>query len=339
MNLEFAFREENGVVILKVSSPDKPLVIETTANEPGTPVTATPIQKENVSPVTETVTAEDKVKADISVLSEKLDSMTRQYERVKKAAWRAGKRLENYLKASGQTVPATGNYCPQSATAGSPQSATAGSPQPAVNHCPSSVPTHVPSVPKCVPGDSWGQGQVVTTYSNTNTNDYNHVIDKDNNHGFIPFANLPEMFQKILTAWNNLPLPEKLKGLYPDVAQKLHKLLKEYGEAAVQKAIHMVTESPFLLGKITNTRGWRHIYFGWLLNPANLKKILENKYRNREQSYDGVTYPEYIPWDNVEGHYLDPEYMLKGMDPLTDQARSSLAHAAKLLGLTKIQAA
>ena len=37
--------------------------------------------------------------------------------------------------------------------------------------------------------------------------------------------------------------------------------------------------------------------------------------------------------------FLDPEYMLKGLDPLTDQARSNLAWAAARLGLTKTPAA
>lgn len=214
-------------------------------------------------------------------------------------------------------------------------------------------------------------------------------------HHFIPLANLPAVYQNLLQAWNNLPLPEKLKGLYPDVAQKLHHLLKEFGKAAVQKAIRMVADSPFLLGKVTNTRSWKHICFGWLLNPANLKKILENKYRDRNQDwsqgYDCVTYPEYIPWSMVkdtvnhttitanayaentvnrttvmgnayespaataaygdswpeeysadndaQSCFLDPEYMLKVLDPLTDQARSNLAWAAARLGLTKTPAA
>ena len=206
-------------------------------------------------------------------------------------------------------------------------------------------------------------------------------VPEENPHRFIPLANLPEVYQNLLQAWNDLPLPEKLKGLYPDVAQKLYHLLKEFGKAAVQKAIRMVADSPFLLGKVTNTRGWKHICFGWLLKPGNLKKILENKYRDRShewnQGYECVTYPEYIPWSTVQnevnhatvtanayaespeatggygdslpdecstdnaaqGYFLDPEYMLQGLDPLTEQARSNLARAAALLGLTKTPAA
>ena len=207
-------------------------------------------------------------------------------------------------------------------------------------------------------------------------------VPEENPHRFIHLANLPEVYQNLLQAWNNLPLRSKLKGLYPDVAQKLHHLLQEFGEATLHKAIRMVADSPFLLGKVTNTRGWKHICFGWLLKPGNLKKILENKYRDRSrewsQGYDSdVTYPEYIPWSTVknevnhtsvtanaynespdatvdygdslpdecstdnaaQGYYLDPEYMLQGLDPLTEQARSNLARAAALLGLTKTPAA
>ena len=434
MNIELSVKEENGVVKIRILSPDKPVMIETTtnANAAGTPVTAASEQNESVSPVTEVATINETLKAEATALSAKLAAMNREYERVKKAAYRAGIRLKENLKALGQTatisaagspglelagvpcaVPRVPEVCPQGmATVPNGDSAV-----------PEVCPQTVLNVPNPVPGDTWGQGQAVTSYnSTTNTTTHNHVFDNDsdndfdhtmsdpvmshkeaettnalspepmdnclpfvpeeNPHRFIPLANLPEVYQNLLQAWNDLPLPEKLKGLYPDVAQKLYHLLKEFGEAAVQKAIRMVADSPFLLGKVNNTRGWKHICFGWLLKPANLKKILENKYRDRSrewnQGYDyDVTYPEYIPWSTVQnevnyatvtakayaespeatggygdslpdeystdnaaqGYYLDPEYMLQGLDPLTEQARSNLAWAAARLGLTKTPAA
>ena len=431
MNLEIAIREIDNVVKLKITSPNKPVVIELTTNDLGAPVTVASEQNESVSPVTEVATTNEMLKAETNALSAKLTAMTREYERVKKAAYRAGIRLKENLKALGQTATIS--------AAGSPGLAPAGVPcaVPRVPEvCPqgmatvpngdSAVPEVCPqtflNVPNPVPGDTWGQGQAVTSYnSTTNTLTHNHVLDNDsdnvfdhtmsdpvmshkeaettnalspepvgnclpfvpeeNPHRFIPLANLPEVYQNLLQAWNDLPLPEKLKGLYPDVAQKLHHLLKEFGEAAVQKAIRMVADSPFLLGKVTNTRGWKHICFGWLLKPGNLKKILENKYRDRShewnQGYECVTYPEYIPWSTVQnevnhatvtanayaespeatadygdpvpdeystdnaaqGYFLDPEYMLQGLDPLTEQARSNLAWAAARLGLTKTPAA
>ena len=465
MNIELSVKEENGVVKIRILSPDKPVVIETAAgtNAADTSVTKAATQNETAPSTQGTANPDVAAETEATALSAKLAAMNREYERVKKAAYRAGIRLKENLKALGQTtaMSATNTNRPSLAQAGVPCSV------PRVPEvCPQSVMATVPNgdftvpgtcpqtVPYADPGDTWGQGQAVTSYygttNNTNTTTHNHVFDKDtdnvidptlpgpvmshkeaettnplspepignclpfvpeeNPHRFIPLANLPEVYQNLLQAWNNLPLPEKLKGLYPDVAQKLHHLLKEYGKAAVQKAIRMVADSPFLLGKVTNTRGWKHICFGWLLKPGNLKKILENKYRDRsrewKQGNECVTYPEYIPWstvkdtvnhttvtanaytentvnrttvtanaytentvnhttltangyespaaatgygnpwpeecsaDNaVQSCFLDPEYMLKGLDPLTDQARSNLARAAARLGLTKTPAA
>ena len=421
MNVELSVKEENGVVKIKITSPDKPVVIETAAgtNAADTSVTKATAKKESAPLTKEAVSSDDTAEAEVTALSAKLAAMNREYERVKKAAYRAGIRLKENLKALGQTAAIS--------AAGSPGLALADVPYtgPRVPEaCPQGMAT-VPkgdfavlgtcpqTVPNTVPGDTWGQWAEDTTYTNTcniNTKSKttstmsDHVmsykeaettsnlspepmgnclpfVPEENPHRFIPLANLPELYQNLLQAWNDLPLPEKLKGLYPDVAQKLYNLLKEFGEAAVQKAIRMVADSPFLLGKVTNTRGWKHICFGWLLKPGNLKKILDNKYRarNREwsQGYECVSYPEYIPWSTVQntvnhatvtanayaenpdatadygnplpeeysadnaaqGYFLDPEYMLKGLDPLTEEARSNLARAAALLGLTKTPAA
>jgi len=459
VNIELSVKEENGVVKIKITSPDKPVVIETATdtNTAGTPVTVAAEQNESVSPATEAATTDETLKEETSVLSAKLAAMNREYERVKKAAYRAGKRLEQNLKALRQTATMSATGSPGLALAGVPCAVLR-----VPEACPQSIVT-VPNgnstipdtcpqnVPNSVPGDTWGQGQAVTSYygTTTNTTTHNHVFDndsdnvidptmsdpvmshkeaettntlspepignclpfvpKENPHRFIPLANLPEVYQNLLQAWNDLPLPEKLKGLYPDVAQKLHHLLKEFGEATLHKAIRMVADSPFLLGKSSNSSGWI-IYFGWLLKPGNLKKVLENKYRDRsrewKQGNECVTYPEYIPWstvkntvnrttvmanaytentvnrttvtanaytENMVNHttltangyespaaatgygnpwpeecsadnavqscFLDPEYMLKGLDPLTDQARSNLAWAAARLGLTKTPAA
>ena len=426
MNLEITIREIDNVVKLKINSPDKPVVIELTTNDLRTPVTEVNVQSENISPSTEVATTNETLKEETNALSAKLAAMTREYERVKKAAYRAGIRLKENLKALGQTTAMSVTGSPGLALAGVPCAVPRvpeACPQVIVNvpngdfAVPEACPQTVLNVPNPVPGDTWGQGQAITSYSSTtNTITHNHVFDnvidhtmsdhvmshkeaetkntlspepmsnclpfvpEENPHRFIPLANLPAVYQSLLQAWNNLPLPEKLKGLYSDVAQKLYHLLKEFGKATLHKAIRMVADSPFLLGKSSNSSGWV-IYFGWLLKPGNLKKILENKYRDRSrdwsQGYDSVTYPEYIPWSTVKdtvnrttvtanaysespaaatGYgdpwpeeysadkavqtcFLDPEYMLKGLDPLTDQARSNLAWAAALLGLTKTPAA
>ena len=433
MNIELSVKEENGVVKIKITSPNKPVVIETAAgtNAADTSVTKATAKKESAPLTKEAVSSDDTAEAEVTALSAKLAAMNREYERVKKAAYRAGIRLKENLKALSQTatMPAVGSpgLTPAGVPCAVPRVPEA-CPQGIVNvpngdfAVPEACPQTVLNVPNSVPGDTWGQGQAVTSYNNTtNTLTHNHVFDKDydndfdhtvsdrvmshkeaetkntlspepmgnclpfvpeeTSHKFIPMAHLPAVYQNLLQAWNNLPLRSKLKGLYPDVAQKLHHLLQEFGEATLHKAIRMVADSPFLLGKSSNSSGWV-IYFGWLLNPANLKKILKNKYRDRSrewsQGYDyDVSYPEYIPWSTVQdtvnhatvtanayaespeatggygdpvpdecstdntaqGYFLDPEYMLQGLDPLTEQARSNLAWAAARLGLTKTPAA
>ena len=402
MNIEFSVKEENGVVKIKITSPDKPVVIEMGAstNVADTPVTKATIQKETASSTKGAANMDVAADAETTALAAKLAAMNREYERVKKAAYRAGKRLEKNLKALGQTMNVSATDSPGLALAGVPCS---------VPRVPEACPQTVLNVPNPVPGDTWGQGTAVTAYSNTNTKSktistmsdqvMSHeastainalspkptgnrlpFIPEDTPRRFIPLASLPEVYQNLLQAWNQLPLPKKLKGLYPDMMEKLHTLLQEFGEATLHKAIHMVADSPFLLGKSSNSSGWV-IYFGWLLKPGNLKKILENKYRDRShewnQGYECVTNPEYIPWSTVknevnhatvtanayaespaatadygdplpdecstdnaaQGYFLDPEYMLKGLDPLTEEARSNLARAAALLGLTKTPAA
>ena len=401
MNIEFSVKEENGVVKIKITSPDKPVVIEMGAstNVADTPVMKATIQKETASSTKGSANMDVAADAETTALAAKLAAMNREYERVKKAAYRAGKRLEKNLKALGQTMNVSATGSPGLALAGVPCS---------VPRVPEACPQTVLNVPNTVPGDTWGQGTAVTAYSNTcNTNTKSKTIStmsdqvmsheasteinalspeptgnclpfvpEDTPRRFIPLASLPEVYQNLLQAWNQLPLPKKLKGLYPDMMEKLHTLLQEFGEATLHKAIRMVADSPFLLGKSPNSSGWV-IYFGWLLKPGNLKKILENKYRDRNQEYECVTYPEYIPWSTVknevnrttvtanayvespaatadygdslpdecstdnaaQGYFLDPEYMLQGLDPLTEQARSNLAWAAALLGLTKTPAA
>ena len=401
MNIEFSVKEENGVVKIKITSPDKPVVIEMGAstNVADTPVTKATIQKETASSTKGAANMDVAADAETTALAAKLAAMNREYERVKKAAYRAGKRLEKNLKALGQTMNVSATGSPGLAQAGVPCS---------VPRVPEACPQTVLNVPNTVPGDTWGQGTAVTAYSNTcNTNTKSKTIStmsdqvmsheastainalspkptgnrlpfvpEDTPRRFIPLASLPEVYQNLLQAWNQLPLPKKLKGLYPDMMEKLHTLLQEFGEATLHKAIRMVADSPFLLGKSSNSSGWV-IYFGWLLKPGNLKKILENKYRDRNQEYECVTYPEYIPWSTVknevnhatvtanayaespeatggygdslpdeystdnaaQGYFLDPEYMLKGLDPFTEEARSNLARAAALLGLTKTPAA
>ena len=100
MNIELSVKEENGVVKIKITSPNQPVVMETATDTKtaGTPVTVATEQNESVSPATEAATTDETLKAETTALSAKLAAMNREYERVKKAAYRAGKRLEQNLK-------------------------------------------------------------------------------------------------------------------------------------------------------------------------------------------------------------------------------------------------
>jgi len=96
----------------------------------------------------------------------------------------------------------------------------------------------------------------------------------------IPTEKLPPSCRKLVLAWNQLPLSRKLRGLYPSLVHKLNRLLVRYGEEKLLQAIGMVGESPFLLGKSRNSRGWV-IHFDWMLDPVNLEKILHGQYMDR----------------------------------------------------------
>ena len=90
---------------------------------------------------------------------------------------------------------------------------------------------------------------------------------------------LSETHRKVVLAWNRLPLPKKLRGLYPTMVRRLNQLFEDYGEETVHEAIDRVADSPFLLGKTKNNRGWvANLY--WLLQPENLEKILSGQYQD-----------------------------------------------------------
>ena len=90
---------------------------------------------------------------------------------------------------------------------------------------------------------------------------------------------LSEMHQKVVLAWNKLPLPKKLNGLFPSMVWQLNQLFESYGEEAVHEAIARVADSPFLLGKSKNNRGWVADLY-WLLQPENLEKTLSGRYQD-----------------------------------------------------------
>ena len=120
------------------------------------------------------------------------------------------------------------------------------------------------------------------------------------NNRQIPLDQLPEPEQKILSAWNNLPLNNKFDGLYPTMLKQLQALLERYGEEALHKAIDNVSNSSFLLGNSRNSRGWA-ISLGWMLNPEHLENILQGKYQDKKPRGDSLLFQpgdEQTPYGN-----------------------------------------
>ena len=99
----------------------------------------------------------------------------------------------------------------------------------------------------------------------------------------IPTAELPEVCHNIVGAWNRLPLPKKLRGLYPSLVKRLNFLLENYGEEQIHNAIASIAESPFLLGKSKNNRGWV-VSINWFMEPEHLEKILSGDYHDDRSS-------------------------------------------------------
>lgn len=120
------------------------------------------------------------------------------------------------------------------------------------------------------------------------------------NNRQIPLDQLPDPVQKIVTAWNSLPLDNKFDGLYPTMLKQLQALLERYGEEALHKAIANVANSSFLLGNSRNNRGWA-ISLGWMLNPEHLENILQGKYRDKPPAGSSETFQpgdEALPYSN-----------------------------------------
>ena len=123
---------------------------------------------------------------------------------------------------------------------------------------------------------------------------------RSKNTRLIPAEQLPEPVQNILNVWNGLPLDNKFQGLYPAMLKRMEALLEQYGEEALQKAVHNVANSQFLLGHSRNNRGWA-ITLGWMLNPDHLENILQGKYQDKKPRGDSLLFQpgdEQAPYSN-----------------------------------------
>ncbi len=410
MQLVIVLTEENGAMKIKLKTPDEKTIdvkpvktdiapenpqtmngqtVTNGSTEPGvTTETVLPTETEKAALPAATATENTEAKTiaenEVNRFTEKIASLNREYERLRKAVWRMRKRLAEMLQAVEQNV-ASSNTGDPDAVPTNANVASANSIPAAVNDCPKNIPAQctsapstvpdvpsnvpivptvvpvVPDVPDGVPGDvgteekrknqrkeeenknknnSFNSVPFVPSVSSSayadtvqdkaddngsrqngeNSQDYIPFVLPKNNQ-LIPAAQLPAAFRNVVNEWNRLPLRVKLKGLFPAAAKQVQLLLNQFGADAVQKAIRMVGECPFLLGTGEHSHGWV-ISFSWLLKAQNMEKVLDGRYRERAEAEN---YPEYIPWDEEES---------AGFAPRTGTANENFSGATFRNGVT-----
>ena len=86
--------------------------------------------------------------------------------------------------------------------------------------------------------------------------------------------------QQVIDAWNELPVTHISRvGSGTKRERMLKARLGEYGIDAVLEAINLVSQSPFLLGRVTDFV----ITFDWFVKPNNFIKVYEGNYSNRQK--------------------------------------------------------
>ena len=189
--------------------------------------------------------------------------------------------------------------------------------------------------------DSQRDSRDNTAIYNRNVNSY-HPLPASQAHKpvspydqFIPRNELPEEDRNVIDTWNRLPLP-KYKGLFPDLRDKLHYLLKHYGEATLCKTIAGIADNAFLLGRKFG-KTWS-VSLGWLLEPEHFANVLAGKYR--EGKYDsgcgnawhpGERLPFYLPGEGETR--FTPEEQEQAIRDLYIPTTPAQLKAARLVGL------
>ena len=195
--------------------------------------------------------------------------------------------------------------------------------------------------PMCDPRDSQRDRRDNTAIYNRNVNSL-HPLHASQAHKlvspydqFIPRNELPEEDRNVIDTWNRLPLP-KYKGLFPDLRDKLHYLLKHYGEATLCKTIAGIADNAFLLGRKFG-KTWS-VSLGWLLDPEHFANVLAGKYR--EGKYDsgcgnawhpGERLPFYLPGEGETR--FTPEEQEQAIRDLYIPTTPAQLKAARLVGL------
>lgn len=125
------------------------------------------------------------------------------------------------------------------------------------------------------------QRQLNTNKSNTNKLNTKEVSTKEYTHVKNEFSFVCE---KIKDKWVEIANKLKLSGTKLKINEKRKKsikiLLTEYNKDEILEAIEKIYDSKFLRGE--NKNGWQ-VTFDWFINKANLLKVLEGNYDDKEQ--------------------------------------------------------
>lgn len=100
-------------------------------------------------------------------------------------------------------------------------------------------------------------------------------IDLDKKEEIVEEEKAPQKYQPILEAWNGLPLT-RITAIRGKRLDALRAREKEYSLSEIIKAIHEISDCPFLLGQ--NKNNWQ-ITFDWFIKPNNFPKVLEGNYK------------------------------------------------------------
>ena len=110
-------------------------------------------------------------------------------------------------------------------------------------------------------------------------------IDKDNNNSIKDACSsdeertsLQKDIKAVIEAWNQLPL-NKVTSIKSGTKRHdaLVARIRQYGIESVLEAVNMISQSPFLLGRITDFI----ITFDWFVRPNNFIKVYEGNYLDR----------------------------------------------------------
>lgn len=128
------------------------------------------------------------------------------------------------------------------------------------------------------------QGQLSTKELNTNKLSTKEVSTKEYIHVKNEFS---QVCEDIKNKWVSIANKFNLAGTHLKINDKrkktLKSLLKEYSKEEIIEAIDKIELSKFLRGE--NKNNWQ-ISFDWLINKANMLKVIEGNYDDKANKFD-----------------------------------------------------